>query len=146
MFPDNISQNIDILVVMNVWKNNFGFHSNQKTQGQKHRVNNLYFKYQVCQMKLRHLNTFLQFRLLFHEPHCTNWRLILDWASWCWQILNFFLFVRQLNVSCQLSLECPYLDWENISRSAKSNRCKTYNDCISFLPPLSRYSFQSKSH
>merc|ERR1712074_147094 len=23
-------------------------------------------------MILRHLNTFLQFRLLFHEPHCTN--------------------------------------------------------------------------
>ena len=72
MFPDNISQNIDILVVINVWKNNFGFHSNRKTQGQKHRVNNLYFKYQVCQMKLRHLNTFLQFRLLFHEPHCNS--------------------------------------------------------------------------
>ena len=64
MFPDNISQNIDILVVINVWKNNFGFQSNQKTQGQKHRLNNLYFKYQVCQMKLRHLN-------IFHEPHCT---------------------------------------------------------------------------
>ena len=72
MFPDNISQNIDILVVINVWKNNFGFHSNRKTQGQKHQVNNLYFKYQVCQMKLRHLNTFLQFRLLFHEPHCSS--------------------------------------------------------------------------
>ena len=56
---------------MNVQKNNFGFHSNRKTQGQKHQVNNLYFKYQVCQIKLRHLNTFLQFRLLFHEPHCT---------------------------------------------------------------------------
>ena len=70
MFPDNICQNIDILVVINVRKNNFGFHSNRKTQGQKHRLNNLYFKYQVCQMKLRHLNTFLQFRLLFHEPHC----------------------------------------------------------------------------
>ena len=70
MFPDNICQNIDILIVINVQKNNFGFHSNRKTQGQKHQVNNLYFKYQVCQMKLRHLNTFLQFRLLFHEPHC----------------------------------------------------------------------------
>ena len=70
MFPDNISQNIHILVVINVWKNNFGFHSTQKTQGQKHQVNNLYFKYQVCQLKLRHLYTFLQFRLLFHEPHC----------------------------------------------------------------------------
>ena len=23
-------------------------------------------------MKLRHLNTFLQFRLLFHEPHCIS--------------------------------------------------------------------------
>ena len=32
-------------------KNNFGFHSNRKTQGQKHEVNNLYFKYQICQMK-----------------------------------------------------------------------------------------------
>ena len=72
MFLDNISQNIDILVVMNVWKNNFGFHSNQKTQGQKHQVNNLYFINQVCQIILRHLNTFLQFRLLFHEPHCTS--------------------------------------------------------------------------
>ena len=70
MFPDNISQNIDILVVINVWKNNFGFHSNRKTQGQKHRVNNLYFKYQVCQINLKHLNTFLQFRLLFHKLHC----------------------------------------------------------------------------
>ena len=29
-----------------------------------------YFKYQVCKMKLKRLNTFLQFRLLFHEPHC----------------------------------------------------------------------------
>ena len=72
MFPDNISQNIDILVVINVWKNNFGFHSNQKTQGQKHWVNYLYFKYLVCQIKLRHLNTFLQFRLLFHKPHCSS--------------------------------------------------------------------------
>ena len=71
MFPDNISQNIDILVAINVQKNNFGFHSNRKTQGQKHQVKNLYFKYQVCQMKLRHSNTFLQLRLLFHEPHCT---------------------------------------------------------------------------
>ena len=69
MFPDNICQNIDILVVINVQKNNFGFHSNQKTQEQEHRLNNLYFKYQVCEMKLRHLNTFLQFRLLFQEPH-----------------------------------------------------------------------------
>ena len=69
MFPENISQNIDILVVINVWKNNFGFHSNRKTQGQKHWVNNFYFKYQVCQMKLRHLNTFLQFRLYLHEPN-----------------------------------------------------------------------------
>ena len=51
MFPDNICQNIDILVVINVQKNNFGFHSNRKTQGQKHGVNNLYFEYQVCQMK-----------------------------------------------------------------------------------------------
>ena len=48
------------------------FHRNRKTQGHKHQLNNLYFKYQVCQMKLRHLNTFLQFRLLFHEPHCTK--------------------------------------------------------------------------
>ena len=71
MFPDNISQNIDILVIINVWKNSFGFHSNQKTQGQKRRVNNLNFKYQVCQMILSHFNTFLQFRLLFHEPHCS---------------------------------------------------------------------------
>ena len=70
MFPDYINQNIDILAVIDAWKNNFGFHSNQKTQGHKHQLNNLYFKYQVCQIKLRHLNTFLQFRLLFHKPHC----------------------------------------------------------------------------
>ena len=70
MFPHHICENIDIIAVMTARKNNFGFHSNRKTQGQKHQVNNLYFKYQVCQIKLRHLNTFLQFRLLFHEPHC----------------------------------------------------------------------------
>ena len=45
MFPDNICQNIDILAVIDVQKNNFGFHGNQKTQGQKHQLNNLYFKY-----------------------------------------------------------------------------------------------------
>ena len=54
MFPDNICQHIDILVVINVQKNNFGFHSSQKTQGQKHQVNNLNFKYRVCQIKLGH--------------------------------------------------------------------------------------------
>ena len=70
MFLCHICQNIDIIAIMNDQKNDFGFHSNRKTQGQKHRLNNLYFKYQVWQMKLRHLNTFLQFRLLFHEPHC----------------------------------------------------------------------------
>ena len=70
MFPDDICQNIDILEFINVQKNNFGFHSNRKTQGQKHQLNNLYFKYQVYQMKLRHLNSFLLFRLLFQEPHC----------------------------------------------------------------------------
>ena len=70
MFPDYICQNFDILAVRNVRKNNFGFHGNRKTQGHKHQLNNLYFKYQVCQMKWRHLNTFLQFRLSFHEPHC----------------------------------------------------------------------------
>ena len=72
MFPDYICRNINIQVVISIKKDNFGFHSNQKTEGQKHRVINLNFKYQVCQMKLRHLNTFLQFRLLFHEPHCTR--------------------------------------------------------------------------
>jgi len=35
MFPDNIRQKNDILVVMNVWKINFGFHSNQKNSGTK---------------------------------------------------------------------------------------------------------------
>ena len=80
MFPDNICQNIDILVVINVQKNNFGFHSNRKTQGQKHQVNNLYFINQVCQMILRHLNTFLHFRLLFHEPHCRD----AEMSTWIW--------------------------------------------------------------
>ena len=71
MFPHYICENMDILAVITVQKNNFGFHGNQKTEGHKHQLNNFYFKYQLCQMKLRHLNTFLQFRLLFHEPHCT---------------------------------------------------------------------------
>ena len=50
-------------------KSDFGFHGNRQIQGHKHHLNNLHFKYQVCQMKFSHLNTFLQFRLLFHEPH-----------------------------------------------------------------------------
>ena len=70
MFLHYICENIDILAVMTVRKSNFGFHGNQKTQGHKHQLNNLYFKYKVYLMKLRYLNTFLQFRLLFHEPHC----------------------------------------------------------------------------
>ena len=70
MFPHHICQNIDILAVMNDQKNNFGFHGNRQTQGHKHQLKNICFKYQVCQIKLRYLNTFLQFRLSFHEPHC----------------------------------------------------------------------------
>ena len=72
MFPHYIYQNIDILAVMTIQKNNFGFHGNQKTQGHKHQLNNLYFKYQVCQIKSKHLNNFLQLRLFFHEPRCTS--------------------------------------------------------------------------
>ena len=45
MFPNYIYQNIDILAVIKTRKNDFGFHSNQKTQGHKHQLNNLYFKY-----------------------------------------------------------------------------------------------------
>ena len=70
--PNYICQNFDILAVTNAQKNDFGFHSNRKTQGHKHQLNNLYFKYQVYQMKLRHLKTFLQFRLLFRKPHCRD--------------------------------------------------------------------------
>ena len=51
-----ICQNIDIVAVMNDQKNDLGFHSNQKTQGHKHQLNNLHFKYQHCQMKLQYLN------------------------------------------------------------------------------------------
>ena len=76
MFPHHICENIDIIEVMTVQKNNFGFHSNRKNQEHKHQLNNLYFKYQICKMRLRHLNTFLQFRLLFHEPHCRKWCLL----------------------------------------------------------------------
>ena len=72
MFPDHICQNIDILAVIIAKKNNFGFYSNQKTRGHKHQLNNIHFKYQVSQIKLKDLNTFLQFRLLFHEPHCID--------------------------------------------------------------------------
>ena len=81
MFPDNICQNVDILAVINVQKKIFGFYSDQKTQGQKHQLNNLYFKYQVCQMKLGILNTFLQIRLLFQEPHRSNQGLPLEIIS-----------------------------------------------------------------
>ena len=55
MFPNNICQNSDILVVISVQKDNFGFYSNRKTQGHKHQLNNLYFKYQVCQMNFERL-------------------------------------------------------------------------------------------
>ena len=73
MFLNYFCQNLDILY--NVWKNNLGFHSNEKTQGQKQPLNNLYFKYQVCQMKSKHLNTYLQFRLFIHEStvHSDLW-------------------------------------------------------------------------
>ena len=30
-----------------------------------------FFNYQIHHIKLRHINTFLHFRVLFHEPHCT---------------------------------------------------------------------------
>ena len=33
-----------------------------------HQLSNSYFKYQVCQMKLRHFNAFLQLGLLFRKP------------------------------------------------------------------------------
>ena len=127
MFPDNMCQNIDILVVINVQKNSFGFYSNRKTQGQKHQVNNLYFKYQVCQMKLRHLNTFLQFRLLFHEPHCSSelleiltaliaiisqhnchsCNLPLMWFALCFCKSNLLIFVTFVYLSIFLSVDCP---------------------------------------
>ena len=86
MFPNCICQNIDILVIVNVWEKIFGFHSNQKTQG--HWLNNLYFKYQIYKIKLRHLHYFLQFRLLFHEPHCKssevfNGNLNLTYREFC---------------------------------------------------------------
>ena len=95
MFLDYVYQNNDILAVINAQKNNFGFHSNRKTQGHKHQLNNLYFKYQVCQMKLRHLNTFLQFRLLFHEPHYT----------WSHLDIQRFLSQRRLLIYCLRSMQ-----------------------------------------
>ena len=55
MFPDNICQNIDILVVMNVQKNNFGFHSNQKTQGQKASIEQLIFRISSFSNKIKTL-------------------------------------------------------------------------------------------
>ena len=45
MFPYYIRKNIDILAVMIVYENNSSFHINQKTQGHKHQLNKLYFKY-----------------------------------------------------------------------------------------------------
>ena len=55
MFLAYIGKDIGNLAVMNDHKNDFGFHSNQKTQGHKRQLNNLYFKDQHCQMKLRYL-------------------------------------------------------------------------------------------
>ena len=52
-----------------------------------------YFKYQVCKMKLKRLNTFLQFRLLFHEPHCIYMEISLSLS------INFTYFVRRSSPS-----------------------------------------------
>ena len=60
----HICQNIDLLAVMSDQKNDFGYHGKQGTQRHKHQLNNLYFKYQHCQIKLTYLNSFLQFKLL----------------------------------------------------------------------------------
>ena len=82
MSPHCIYQNVDNLAVMMVQKNDFGFHGNRKTQGHKHQLNSLYFKYQVCQIKLGHFNTFLQFRLFSHKSHCSqNGKSISFWGS-----------------------------------------------------------------
>ena len=124
MFSYHVFENIDIIAVMTVWKNNFGFHSNQKTQEHKHQLNNLYFKYQVCKMRLRHLNTFLQFRLLFHEPHCRyykgfvnfNWisigfQLDFNWISiWCY--INMIFMIHEMtgeNAKKDIYLDIPVL-------------------------------------
>ena len=71
MFLLHISQNIDILQIWMIKRNDFGFHSNRQTQGHKHQLNILDLKHQVCLTKLRYSNIFLQFRLLLHKPHCT---------------------------------------------------------------------------
>ena len=51
-------------------------------------------------MKLRHLNTFLQFRLLFHEPHCMPFHLLFH--NLCSDILVYFYihhdFLKQIIV------------------------------------------------
>ena len=107
MFPHHICENIDILAVMTVRKNNFGFHGNRKTQGHKHQLNNLYFKYQVCQMKLRHLNTFLQFRLLFHEPHCTIFEIkMFPPMNPVHLLIKYHTSVKckSINIQCRLPL------------------------------------------
>ena len=64
---------------MNVWKNDFG--SNQKTQGHKYQLNNLYSKYQVCQMKLRHLNT-------FSSLGCYSTNPTVLWGTMDWPIVG----------------------------------------------------------
>ena len=70
----------------------------------KHQLNNLFFKYQVCQMKLRHLNTFLQFWLLFHEPHCICKRFVVKIAS---QIKDAFPLMKKKIFSVwRRSLQC----------------------------------------
>ena len=44
MFPHYIYQNIDILAVMTVRKNDFGFHGNQKNSGTKASIEQLIFQ------------------------------------------------------------------------------------------------------
>ena len=71
MFPGYICENIDILAVMTVQKNTFGFRGNWKTQGHKHQLN-IFQISSLSKKKTKKKNTLLQFKLLFHEPPCTT--------------------------------------------------------------------------
>ena len=106
MFPDHICQNLDILTVMNARKIILISIATEKLR-HKHQLNNLHSKYQVCEMKLKHLNTFLQFRLLFHEPHCKA----VQYARLLW---------GQLRSSLERHVVRPDFDFDKLAKIRKT--------------------------
>ena len=73
MFPDCICQNIDIPAVINVQKNDFGFHSNQKTQGHAS-IEQLIFQIS----SLSNLIKTLEYLLPWTPLYLLNWTISLS--------------------------------------------------------------------